>query len=90
MRRMLLLLCLGFAYLAPLSAIGSERHLNTSFATGVHYGSALGTDVSYGLDIAYFLYTPYQGTGMVTKVSTTFADSVTRMAFFIGPAFRSV
>ena len=90
MKRMLVVFSLSLAFLAPLSAIGSERHLNTSFATGVHYGSALGTDVSYGLDIAYFLYTPYQGTGMVTKVSTTFADSITRMAFFLGPAFRSV
>ena len=90
MKRMLLVLCLSLAYLAPLSAIGSERYLNTSFAAGVHYGSALGIDRSYGLDIAYFLYTPFRGTGMVTKVSTTFADSTTRMAFFIGPAFRSV
>jgi len=90
MRRMLLLLCLGFAYLAPLSAIGSERHLNTSFAAGRHYGSALDFDASYGLDISYFLFTPFEGTGLVTKVSTTFADSITRMAFFLGPAFRSV
>ena len=90
MKRMLLVLCLGIAYLAPLPAFGSERHLNISFAAGRHYESALDFDTSYGLDISYFLFTPFQGTGLVTKVSTTFADSITRMAFFIGPAFRSV
>ncbi len=67
MKRMLLVLCLGIAYLAPLSAFGSERHLNISFAAGRHYGSALDFDTSYGLDISYFLFTPFQGTGLVTR-----------------------
>lgn len=89
-KRLLLILCLGVAILCTLPAIGSERHVSVSFATDRHYGSALDIDTSFGLDISYFLFTPFQSTGFVTKVSTTFIGSVTRMAFFIGPAFRSV
>lgn len=89
-KRLLIVLCLGIIFLAPLSAFGSERWLSTSFAADYHYGSALPVETSLGLDISYFLFSPFQGTGFVTKVSTTFSNSITRMAFFLGPAFRSV
>ncbi len=90
MKRMLVVFSLSLAFLAPLAAFGSERHLNTSFATGVHYGSALLSSPSYGLDISFYAFTPFQSTGMVTKASATFADSAARMALFIGPTHRTV
>ena len=89
-KRILVVLCLGIIFLAPLSAFGNERWLSTSFAADYHYGSALPVDTSLGLDISYFLFSPFHGSGFVTKVSTTFSNSIARMAFYLGPAYRSV